>query len=77
MDVKKLLKSLSDTEKRKLINICDLTLEEYPIAESAFIKNNYRLKTCDLYGISLSTYHVYLNRIIYKIQTVIKSRLFA
>jgi hypothetical protein len=76
MEIKKFLKLLKTSEVRKILNKSGLTVEEYSIAEGAFIEKNYRIKTCEACFMSLSKYNILLNRVISKIESYIKIKLF-
>jgi hypothetical protein len=76
MDVKKVLKGLDKAEIEEIIYKSSLTLEELPLAESVFLENKPRSFFCDEYGYSLGKYHYTLNRVIPKIQSYIKLKLF-
>ena len=76
MNLKKIFKGFNEKEATAILNQCGLNIEELPIAISAFAKGNNRLITCDNYGLSLGKYHYMLNRIIPKIETIIKLKLF-
>ena len=77
MDIKKIFKGLDKTEAQVIINQASLTLEELALANSLFIDNKPRLYFCDDYGCSLSKYHYMLNRVIVKLESCVKFKLFA
>ena len=77
MDIKKIFKGLDTTEAQAIINQASLTLEELALANSLFIDNKPRLYFCDDYGCSLSKYHYMLNRVIVKLESCVKFKLFA
>lgn len=77
MDIKKIFKGLDKTEAQAIINQASLTLEELALANSLFIDNKPRLYFCDDYGCSLSKYHNILNRVIVKLESCVKFKLFA
>lgn len=76
MNLKKVFKGLNEDETVVILNQCGLSVEELPIAINTFAKGYNRLYTCDYYGLSLGKYHYMLNRIIPKIETVLKLKLF-
>lgn len=76
MDVKKVLKGFDKAEIEEIIYKSSLTLEELPLAESVFLDNKPRSFFCDEYGYSLGKYHYTLNRVIPKMQSYIKLKLF-
>jgi hypothetical protein len=76
MDVKKVLKGLDKAEIEEIIYKSSLTLEELSLAISVFLENKPRSFFCDEYGYSLGKYHYTLNRVIPKIQSYIKLKLF-
>lgn len=76
MEIKKFLKLLKATEIRNILNKSGLNLEEYSVAVGAFIERNYRIKTCEECYISLGKYNILLNRVIAKIESYIKNKLF-
>lgn len=77
MDIKKIFKGLDKTEAQAIINQASLTLEELALANSLFIEHKPRLYFCDNYGCSLSKYHYMLNRVIVKLESCVKFKLFA
>lgn len=77
MDIKKIFKGLDKTEAQAIINQSSLTLEELALANSLFIDHKPRLYFCDDYGCSLSKYHYMLNRVIVKLESCVKFKLFA
>ena len=77
MDIKKIFKGLDKTEAQAIINQASLTLEELALANSLFIDNKPRLYFCDEYGCSLGKYHYMLNRVIVKLESCVKFKLFA
>lgn len=77
MDIKKIFKGLDKTEAQAIINQASLTLEELALANSLFIDHKPRLYFCDDYGCSLSKYHYMLNRVIVKLESCVKFKLFA
>ena len=77
MDIKKIFKGLDKTEAQAIINQSSLTLEELALANSLFIDHKPRLYFCDDYGCSLGKYHYMLNRVIVKLESCIKFKLFA
>ena len=77
MDIKKIFKGLDKTEAQAIINQASLTLEELALANSLFIEHKPRLYFCDDYGCSLSKYHYMLNRVIVKLESCVKFKLFA
>ena len=77
MDIKKIFKGLDKTEAQAIINQSSLTLEELALANSLFIEHKPRLYFCDDYGCSLSKYHYMLNRVIVKLESCVKFKLFA
>ena len=77
MDIKKIFKGLDKTEAQAIINQSSLTLEELALANSLFIAHKPRLYFCDDYGCSLSKYHYMLNRVIVKLESCVKFKLFA
>ena len=76
MDIKKIFKGLDKTEAQAIINQASLTLEELALANSLFLERKPRLYFCDEYGCSLGKYHYMLNRVIVKLQTALKLKLF-
>ena len=77
MDIKKIFKGLDKAEAQAIINQSSLTLEELALANSLFIEHKPRLYFCDDYGCSLSKYHYMLNRVIVKLESCVKFKLFA
>ena len=77
MDIKKIFKGFSKEEAQAIINQASLTLEELALANSLFIDHKPRLYFCDDYGCSLGKYHYMLNRVIVKLESCIKFKLFA
>ena len=77
MDIKKIFKGLDETEAQAIINQASLTLEELALANSLFIDHKPRLYFCDDYGCSLGKYHYMLNRVIVKLESCLKFKLFA
>ena len=77
MDIKKIFKGLDKAEAQAIINQASLTLEELALANSLFIDHKPRLYFCDDYGCSLSKYHYMLNRVIVKLESCVKFKLFA
>ena len=77
MDIKKIFKGLNKAEAQAIINQASLTLEELALANSLFIDNKPRLYFCDDYGCSLGKYHYILNRVIVKLESYLKFKLFA
>ena len=77
MDIKKIFKGLDKAEAQAIINQSSLTLEELALANSLFIDHKPRLYFCDDYGCSLSKYHYMLNRVIVKLESCVKFKLFA
>ena len=77
MDIKKIFKGLDKTEAQAIINQASLTLEELALANSLFIDHKPRLYFCDDYGCSLGKYHYMLNRVIVKLESCVKFKLFA
>ena len=77
MDIKKIFKGLDKAEAQAIINQSSLTLEELALANSLFIEHKPRLYFCDDYGCSLSKYHYMLNRVIAKLESSLKFKLFA
>lgn len=75
MDIKKIFKGLEKKEAIDVLNQCGLSVEELPLAISTFAEWNSRLVTCDNYGLSLGKYHYMLNRVIPKIEIVLKLKL--
>ena len=76
MDIKKIFKGLDKTEAQAIINQSSLTLEELALANSLFIDHKPRLYFCDDYGCSTGKYHYMLNRVIVKLETALKLKLF-
>ena len=76
MDVKKIFKGLSKEEVQQIIHQSSLSLEEIALASSIFVERKPRLYFCDEYGCSLGKYHYMLNRVIVKLQTALKLKLF-
>ena len=76
MDIKKIFKGLDKTEAQAIINQSSLTLEELALANSLFIDHKPRLYFCDDYGCSTGKYHYMLNRVIAKLETALKFKLF-
>lgn len=76
MDIKKIFKGLDRKEAIGILEQCELNIDELPIAISAFAEGNSRLITCDNYGLSLGKYHYMLNRVMPKIEIVLKLKLF-
>ena len=76
MNIKKIFKGLEQAEIQDIIYKSSLTLEELPLALSVFLENKPRSFFCDEYGYSLGKYHYTLNRVIPKIQSYIKLKLF-
>ena len=77
MDIKKIFKGFSKEEAERIINHSSLTLEEVALASSIFVENKPRLYFCDEFGCSLGKYHYMLNRVIVKLETALKFKLFA
>ena len=77
MDIKKIFKGLNKAEAQAIINQSSLTLEELALANSLFIDHKPRLYFCDDYGCSLGKYHYMLNRVIVKLESCVKFKLFA
>ena len=77
MDIKKIFKGLDKTEAQAIINQASLTLEELALANSLFIDHKPRLYFCDDYGCSTGKYHYMLNRVIVKLESCVKFKLFA
>lgn len=76
MDIKKIFKGLDKTEAQAIINQASLTLEELALANSLFLERKPRLYFCDDYGCSTGKYHYILNRVIVKLETALKFKLF-
>lgn len=76
MDVKRIFKAFSKLEAQDIINQCSLTLEELALANTIFVEGKPRLYFCDEYGCSLGKYHYMLNRVIVKIESALKLKLF-
>ena len=76
MDIKKIFKGLDQTEAQAIINQASLTLDELALANSLFIDHKPRLYFCDDYGCSTGKYHYMLNRVIVKLETALKLKLF-
>lgn len=76
MDIKKIFKALTESEAKDILQSCELELDEIPIAINLFIDKKPRWFICDEYCISLGKYHYMLNRIIPKIQSYLKLKLF-
>lgn len=76
MDIKKIFKGLDKKEAIGILKQCGLNVDELPVAISALAEGNSRLITCDNYGLSLGKYHYMLNRVISKIEIVLKLKLF-
>lgn len=76
MDIKTIFKGLTENEATQIIQQCVLEIEEIPIALNLFVEKKPRSYICDEYGLSLGKYHYMLNRIIPKIQTHLKLKLF-
>ena len=76
MDIKKIFKGLDKTEAQAISNQSSLTLEELALANSLFIDHKPRLYFCDDYGCSTGKYHYMLNRVIAKLETALKFKLF-
>ena len=76
MDIKKIFKGLDKTEAQAIINQASLTLEELALANSLFLERKPRLYFCDDYGCSTGKYHYILNRVIVKLETALKLKLF-
>ena len=77
MDIKKIFKGFSKEEAQELINHSSLTLEELALANCLFVDRKPRLYFCDIYGCSTGKYHYMLNRVIVKLETALKFKLFA
>ena len=77
MDIKKIFKGLDKTEAQAIINQASLTLEELALANSLFIDHKPRLYFCDDFGCSLGKYNYMLNRVIVKLESCVKFKLFA
>jgi hypothetical protein len=76
MDVKKIFKGFTKEEAQQIIYQSALTLEEIALASSIFIEHKPRLYFCDNYGCSTGKYHYMLNRVIIKLETALKLKLF-
>jgi hypothetical protein len=77
MDIKKVLKGLDKQETSEILLQSSLTLEELALARSLFVEHKPRSYFCDDFGCSLGKYHYMLNRVITKIQSYLKFKLFA
>ena len=77
MDIKKIFKGLDKTEAQAIINQASLTLEELALANSLFVDHKPRLYFCDNFGCSAGKYHYMLNRVIAKLESSLKFKLFA
>ena len=77
MDIKKIFKGLDKVEAQELINHSSLTLEELALANCLFVERKPRLYFCDNFGCSAGKYHYMLNRVIAKLETSLKFKLFA
>lgn len=77
MNIKKIFKGLTKEEANKILNQCGLSFDELPLAINVFADGYNRLYTCDTLSISLGKYHYMLNRIIPKIENVLKLKLFS
>ena len=77
MDIKKIFKGLDQTEAQAIINQASLTLEELALANSLFVDHKPRLYFCDNFGCSAGKYHYMLNRVIVKLESCVKFKLFA
>lgn len=76
MNIKKIFKGLTKEEATEILNQCGLSIDELSIAISVFAYGYNRLYTCDTLAISLGKYHYMLNRVIPKIENVLKLKLF-
>ena len=77
MDIKKILKGFDKQETSDILFNSSLTLEELALATSIFVERKPRTYFCDDFGCSLGKYHYMLNRVITKIQSYLKFKLFA
>ena len=76
MDIKKIFKGFSKEEAERIIHQSSLTLEEIALASSIFVEHKPRLYFCDDYGCSTGKYHYMLKRVIVKLETSLKLKLF-
>ena len=76
MDIKKIFKGFSKEEAERIIHQSSLTLEELALANCLFVDRKPRLYFCDDYGCSTGKYHYMLNRVIVKLETALKLKLF-
>ena len=77
MNIKKIFKGLDKTEAQAIIHQASLTVEEIALATSIFVEHKPRLYFCDNFGCSAGKYHYMLNRVIAKLETSLKFKLFA
>ena len=77
MDIKKVFKGFDEDEAKRIIAECGLTLDELPIAINKFVKHKPRSYVCDEYCLSYGKYHYMLNRVVPKIQSYLKLKLFS
>lgn len=77
MDIRKILKGFDEKEAEEIIKHSELTLDEFVLANSIFVERKPRLSFCDDFGCSLGKYHYMLNRVIVKIQSYLKYKLFS
>lgn len=77
MDIKKIFKGLDKVEAQAIIHQASLTVEEIALATSIFVEHKPRLYFCDNFGCSAGKYHYMLNRVIAKLETSLKFKLFA
>lgn len=77
MDIKKVFKGFNKDEAKRIIAECGLTLDELPIAINTFIERKPRSYVCDEYCLSFGKYHYILNRVVPKIQSYLKLKLFS
>ena len=76
MDIKKIFKGFSKEESERIIHQSSLTLEELALANCLFVERKPRLYFCDDYGCSTGKYQYMLNRVIAKLETALKFKLF-
>jgi len=76
VNIRKVLKAFSPTERRLLINRSGLNEEDYKLAEMSVIQEKSREFTCGKLSISTGTYHNKVNPILSKIERTITFKLF-
>lgn len=77
MNIKKVFKGFTEAEAREIINQSSLTIDELALANIIFIERKPRLYFCDEFGCGTSKYHYMLNRVMVKLESCLKYKLFA